>query len=94
MENSYTIKEILEQRFSEANGHLVEIKEEVRKTNGRVTKLEHHRSYLWGAYSVIVIVSGFLLVLIWGALENRVREWMREELSIHFSALEQNKDSR
>lgn len=59
MTDNYSIKEVIEQRFDEMTTHLVDIKTQVVKTNGRVSSLENHRFFLWGAITVIGILGTF-----------------------------------
>lgn len=81
MENNYTIKEVIEQRFDEMNEHLVEIKEQVKKTNGRVGILENHKSYLWGAISVLTFLAGAIMYLSVQAIDAKIKNGVDKALS-------------
>lgn len=73
MDNNYSIKEVIEQRFDEMGHHLIEIKGQVTKTNGRVNRLESHRSYLWGAYTALTLLGAFIAFLLVGAIDSKVQ---------------------
>lgn len=56
MSEEYSIKEIVERNFEQQNETLRRIEEQVRVTNGRVSKLEDFRALAKGAIAVIVVV--------------------------------------
>lgn len=64
IENNYTKRE-LDTHFEEVKDHLREIKIQVMKTNGRVSKLEIWRAILIGGGSVIIMTVIPLIVYIW-----------------------------
>lgn len=79
--NSYTLKEVIEQRFDEMGTHLVDIKEQTTKTNGRVSNLENHRAYLWGAFSLLTLLGGLIAFLLVGAIDNKIKNGVDNALS-------------
>jgi len=78
---SYTIKETMEQRFDEVNSHLMEIKAQTVKTNGRVGSLESHRAYLWGAYTVLTLLGALIIHQSVTAIDHKIQAGIREALS-------------
>lgn len=76
----FPLKEIMEQRFDEQNSHLIEIKEQVKKTNGRVNSLELSRSYLWGAVAVLLLLGGGIAGLFWSVLEAKINKVVEQAL--------------
>lgn len=77
----FSLKEVFEQRLDEMTEHLVEIKDQVKKTNGRVNSLENHRSYLWGAYTLLAILGGVIITLSIQAIDSKIKEANRESIS-------------
>jgi len=57
-------------RHKENSEHLIEIKTEVRNTNGRVRKLELWRMFLIGAWAVLSMATPVAWYLILHSLEN------------------------
>lgn len=74
-ETPFTNREI-EKFFQETNKHLVEIKDEhlarieeqVRKTNGRVGKLENWRAFITGGLAILTLLVVPILLNIFGKL--------------------------
>lgn len=74
MENNYSIKEVIEQRFNEMGTHLIDIKTQTTKTNGRVNSLETSRTQLWTSISVLLFLGGTILTLAIMAIDNKVEK--------------------
>lgn len=83
MEENYTIKEVIETRFDEMGEHLKEIKLQTQKTNGRVNSLENHKAYLWGAFSVLVILGSTIIYLSAIALDSKIDTGIKNALSAY-----------
>lgn len=77
----FSLKEVFEQRLDEMTTHLVEIKDQVKKTNGRVNSLENHRSYLWGAYTLLTILGGGIIGLSIQAIDTKIEKSVEQALS-------------
>lgn len=87
----FPLKEIMEQRFDEQNSHLIEIKEQVKKTNGRVNSLELSRSYLWGAVAVLLLLGGGIAGLFWSVLEAKIEKAVEQALLDKINKVEYEK---
>jgi hypothetical protein len=59
-EQMTALQQLMERRFMEIASTLEEIKEQTKKTNGRVTKLELWRSMILGGSGVIIFIFGYL----------------------------------
>ncbi len=81
MEEAYSIKEVIEKRFTELSKEtsdrhienlerLTEIKEKVTQTNGRVKSLELWRSFLLGAWAVLSIATPIVWYFIAKTIDN------------------------
>lgn len=73
----------MEANFKEVNGHLIEIKEQVKKTNGRVNSLEKSRIQIWTAISIVVGISGGIITLGLYALDSRIDKSVQSALSVY-----------
>lgn len=63
-DKGYTTRE-LDHYFKDMKGDLIEIKEQVRKTNGRVNKLEGWQKFIQGGLAIItLLIVPILLFLI------------------------------
>lgn len=60
--------------------HLVEIKEQTIKTNGRVTSLESSRSWLWGAIAVFAILGSVIITLSLIAIDSKIKDGIADAL--------------
>jgi len=87
MEN-YSLKEIIEQRFSEMGTHLIEIKNQTIKTNGRVGSLERSRAQLWGAIAVLIILGGAIISLSIMAIDNKIQVSIDKALADRIEKIE------
>lgn len=76
----YSLKEVIKQRFDEMNEHLVVIREQVTKTNGRVGSLEQSRAQLWGAVAVLVVLGGAIIGLATMAIDSKIQQGVAEAL--------------
>lgn len=88
MSEEYTIKEVLEQRFNEMNTHLVDIKTQTTKTNGRVGVLENHKAYLWGAISVVTVLGGAIIALAISAIDAKIKVGVDTAFNSRFDKIE------
>ena len=86
--SSYSVKEFLshalediDKKISEVHSDIKDIKIQTTKTNGRVSRLENHRSYLWGAFAALIFVSGALMFLTKFWLENSAKKWATEAIN-------------
>jgi hypothetical protein len=77
----FSIKEVFEQRLSEQTEHLIEIKEQVKKTNGRVTSLEETRTKIWTAIGLLTFLGGAIITLSIMAIDNKIQKGIATELS-------------
>lgn len=85
---TYTIKEIMEKSFNEVNDHLVEIKEQVKKTNGRVNSLETSRIQIWTAISVFTVVTGTIIYLSVYVIDSKINNGIAKALQANISRIE------
>jgi len=81
MQDNYSIKEVIEQRFEEMMTHLVDIKAQTTKTNGRVGVLENHKAYLWGAFSILTILGSTIIFLSIEAIDSKIQDGIRDALA-------------
>ena len=70
--DGYSVKEVIERRFDEMGEHLVEIKEQVKKTNGRVGSLERTRAKMWGSIGMLTFLGGAMIYLSIAAIEAKI----------------------
>lgn len=76
----------------EMNNHIIEIKEQVRSTNGRVKSLEMWKQFLLGAWAVISIASPIVWYLVYDSIKE-FKDSAREEISsVVEDAIEKNND--
>lgn len=82
MADNYTIKEYIEHAMNDVKDKITVIHEDVKeikvqttKTNGRVNSLENHKSWLWGAFAGVLLISGLLGFLIKFWVKENIREW-------------------
>lgn len=81
MEDRYSIKEVIEQRFDEMGAHLVEIKSQTTKTNGRVSSLESSRVQIWTSISVLIALGGAIIFLSIQAIDSKIKDGIETALS-------------
>lgn len=81
-DNSYSIKEFIshamediQEKIDDIHSDVKDIKEQTTKTNGRVSKLEQHKAWLWGAMAALIFVGGTIGFLVKYWLERSVRDW-------------------
>lgn len=79
--DNYSIKEVIGQRFDELSDHLIEIKTEVKKTNGRVTVLENHKAYLWGAFTALTFLGATIIAFAVQAIDNKIEDSLKKTIS-------------
>ena len=80
MENSYTIKEVMESGFKEMREHLTEIKTQTTKTNGRVNSLEKSRIQVWTAIGVLTTLGGVIIYLSVMAIDTKIQRGIQTAL--------------
>ena len=56
IEETYTLKDIIEKNHNEVLTQLVIIKDKVERTSGRVKSLEMWRSFLGGGFAVFILI--------------------------------------
>lgn len=81
MDESYTIKEYIGEKFDEVNVHLSEIKIQTTKTNGRVGSLEKSRTQLWTAVTIIIFMGSAFITLATYALDTKIEKGVKSVLS-------------
>ena len=79
--NTYSIKEIMEQRFDEMAEHLKEIKVQTKLTNGRVSSLEKSRIQIWTSIAILLVVGGVIITLSVMAIDHKVQEAVETALN-------------
>jgi hypothetical protein len=82
MEDTYSIKDIIEEFRRDTKESLDRIERQTTKTNGRVNSLENHRAYLWGAYTLLVLLGGTIVYLSVSAIDNKIANGIREALEV------------
>lgn len=85
---SYTMKEVVEHYLKDMKEDLKEIKIQTIKTNGRVTSLEHTRSWIWGAIAVLTILGGTIIALAIMAIDNKIEHGIQQALLNNVSKIE------
>ncbi len=73
----------MDRQFEHLHVHLDRIEEQTKKTNGRVSALENHRAYLWGAYSILVLLSGLILHFAVKAIDDKIDKKVVEKFSTY-----------
>ena len=81
--DTYSLKEVIEQRFDEMGTHLIAIKEQVTKTNGRVSSLERSRAQLWGSIAMLTLLGGVIITLAIMAIDSKIKNGVDEALSAY-----------
>ncbi len=71
-DNTYTIKEIMEKGFKDMEEHLLEIKTQTTKTNGRVNSLERSRVQIWTAITVGIFLMGTIITLYTESIDAKI----------------------
>lgn len=79
--NPYTLKDIIEEFRRDTKDSLDRIEVQTTKTNGRVSSLENHRAYLWGAYSILTLLGGLIAFLLVNAIDNKIKNGVETALS-------------
>lgn len=82
MEN-YTIKDIIEEFRKDTKESLTRIEAQTTKTNGRVDSLENHRSYLWGAYTILILLGASIIYLSVQAIDVKIEKGIQQALSVY-----------
>lgn len=80
MEN-YTIKDVIEEFRDDMKATLARIEAQTTKTNGRVSNLENHRAYLWGAFSLLTLLAGAIIYLSVSAIDTKIKNGVKDALS-------------
>ena len=75
------LRELFLERTKNQDTQLARIETQALKTNGRVNSLENHRSYLWGAYTLLAILGGVIITLSIQAIDSKIKEANRESIS-------------
>lgn len=79
--NNYTLKDVIEEFRKDTKESLVRIETQTTKTNGRVTILENHKAYLWGAFSLLTLLGGAIIYLSVEAIDNKIKDGITDALS-------------
>lgn len=79
-DDSYTIKEVMELNFNELKQHLIDIKTQTTKTNGRVNSLEKSRVQVWTAIGVLTMLGGAIIYLSVMAIDNKIQRGIETAL--------------
>ena len=79
--SSYTLKDIIEEFRRDTKESLTRIEIQTVKTNGRVSSLENHRAYLWGAYTLLTLLGGVIIYLSVEAIDNKIKNGVSDALS-------------
>ena len=88
MENSYSLKEVIEQRFDEMGEHLKAIVTQTTKTNGRVGVLENHKAYLWGAFTILTLLGGIIITFAVQAIDDKIQKGINSALAQYYTTNE------
>jgi hypothetical protein len=87
-DNSYTMKEVVEHYLKDMKSDIKEIKEQTTKTNGRVTSLEHTRSWMWGAIAVLTLLGSTIITLTVMAIDSKIEKGIQQALLNNVSKIE------
>lgn len=79
-DDTYTIKEMIAEFRQDTKESLTRIENQTVKTNGRVTKLEQHRAYLWGAYTILVLLGGTIIAFAVAAIDSKIQKGIQTAL--------------
>lgn len=89
--NTYSMKEFIKDKFDSMENHLVEIKTQTTKTNGRVSSLERTRAQVWGALAVVLLLGSTIITLAYILIDSKINkkgdenlQTLRDELSKDF----------
>lgn len=82
-ENNYSIKEMIAEFRKDTTESLNRIEAQTVKTNGRVTNLEQHRAYLWGAYTVLFLLGGFIITSAIMAIDSKIKNGIADALAAY-----------
>lgn len=77
----FSLKDVFKDKFEELTSHLVEIKDQVKKTNGRVTSLEKSRTQIWTTISVCIFLGGAIMTLAVMAIQSKIDKGIQQALS-------------
>lgn len=76
----------------EMNNHIIEIKEQVRATNGRVKNLEMWRQFLLGAWAVLSIITPVVWYMVYNSIKDFKETITRQMSSVVEEAIQKNND--
>lgn len=79
---------VIKEHNKNQNVTLQRIENQTIKTNGRVGKLESHRSYLWGAYTVLTLIGGIIVWLSVNAIDNKIANGIAKALQDNVGTIE------
>lgn len=91
MENTYSIKEVIEANFKEMREHLTRIETQTVKTNGRVNSLESSRTQIWTSISILVFLGGTIITLAIMAIDSKIEKGITRALQNNVSKVEYEK---
>ena len=81
--DNYTIKDIIEEFRRDTKESLTRIETQTTKTNGKVSSLENHRSYLWGAYTILTLLGASIIYLFVNAIDVKIEKGIQQALSVY-----------
>lgn len=87
-DNTYTIKEVMENNFAEMRIHLQEIKVQTTKTNGKVISLQASRVQIWTAIGVLFLTGGALITLSIMAIDAKIQKGVETAFNNKFDHIE------
>lgn len=87
-DNSYSIKEFIEEKFTDVNDTLQRIESQTLKTNGRVTSLEKTRTQVWTAILVLIFIGGTVIGLAVMAINDKIKDGITNALSVYEKTIE------
>ena len=88
--NGYSLKDIIEEFRNDTKESLTRIELQTTKTNGRVDSLENHRSYLWGAFTILTLLGGTIIYLSVMAIDNKIKDSVQQVLASYEITYEEN----